>query len=145
MKHQFRTCTWNTEIHLSPLRLSQISCCFLGFVLYLEGSCSVTQSYLALCDSMDYSRPGFPVHHCLQEFAQIHVHWVGEASQPSHPLLCPSPFAFSLYQHHIPLSQLFASCGQSIGASASATVLPMNSQGWFPWGWTGLISLQGKE
>ena len=61
--------------------------------------CSVARSYLTLCDSMDWSTPGFPVLHRLQEFAQTHVHWVGDAIQPSHPLSPPSPPAFSLSQH----------------------------------------------
>ena len=52
-----------------------------------------------LCDPMDCSMPGFPVHHQLQELAQTHVHWVGDAIQPSHPLLLPSPPAFNLSQH----------------------------------------------
>ena len=54
---------------------------------------SVTQSCPTLCDPMDCSTPGFPVHHQLQELAQTHVHWVGDATQPSHPLLLlPSIF-----------------------------------------------------
>ena len=51
------------------------------------------------CDPMDYSMPGFPVHHQLPELTQIHVHQVSDAIQPSHPLLSPSPPAFSLSQH----------------------------------------------
>ena len=53
--------------------------------------CSVTQSCRILCDSKDCSMPGFPVLHHLPEFAQTLIHWVGDASQPSHPLLSPSP------------------------------------------------------
>ena len=59
----------------------------------------VTQSYPTLCNPMDCSMPGFPVHHQLLKLAQTHVHWVGDAIQPSHPLLSPSPPAFSLSQH----------------------------------------------
>ena len=59
---------------------------------------SVTQSCLSRCDSIDCSMPGFPVHHQLPELAQTHVHWVGDAIQPSHPLSSPSP-AFNLSQH----------------------------------------------
>ena len=66
---------------------------------------------------------GFPVHHQLLELAQIHVHRISDAIQPSHPLPSPSPPAFNLSQQ-----QFFASGGQSIGASASASVLPMNIQ-----------------
>ena len=78
--------------------------------------------------------PSFPVLHHLPELAQAHVHLVDDAIQPCHPLSSPSP-AFSL-------SQRLSS--QSIGTSASASVLPMNIQDWFPLGLTGLISLQSK-
>ena len=59
---------------------------------------SVAQSCPTLCDAMDCSMPGLPVHHQLLEFTQTHVHWVSDAIQPSHPLLSPSP-AFNLSQH----------------------------------------------
>ena len=58
---------------------------------------SVAQSYLTLCDSMECSTPGFPVHHQLPELTQTHVHWVSDAIQPSHPL--SSPPAFNISQH----------------------------------------------
>ena len=61
--------------------------------------CSVTKSRLTLWDPMDGSTPGFPVHHQLLELAQTHVHWVGDAIQPSHTLSSPSPPAFNFYQH----------------------------------------------
>ena len=60
---------------------------------------SVTQSCPILCDSIDCSMPGFPVHHQLLELAQTYVHRVGDAIQPSHPLSSPSPPAISLPQH----------------------------------------------
>ena len=60
---------------------------------------SVAQSGPTLCDPMDGSMPGFPVHYQLQELAQTHVHPVSDAIQPSHPLLFPSPPAFNLSQH----------------------------------------------
>ena len=59
----------------------------------------VTQSCPTLCDPMDRSTPGLPVHHQLPEFTQTHVDWVGDAIQPSHPLLSPSPPALNLSQH----------------------------------------------
>ena len=59
---------------------------------------SVAQSFPTLCDPMDCSMPGFPVHHQLPELTQTHVHQLGDAIQPSHSLLFPSP-AFSLSQH----------------------------------------------
>ena len=60
---------------------------------------SVTQSCLTLCDPMNRSTPGLPVHHQLPEFTQTHVHWVGDAIQPSHPLSSPSPPALNTSQH----------------------------------------------
>ena len=60
---------------------------------------SVTQSCPTFCNPMDYSTPGFPVHHQLPELAQIHVYRVSDAIQPSHPLSSPSPPAFNLSQH----------------------------------------------
>ena len=61
--------------------------------------CSVAQLCPAICDPMDCSTPGFPVHHQLLELAQTHVHWVSDAIQPSHPPLSPFPPAFNLSQH----------------------------------------------
>ena len=109
-------------------------------------SVQLNQSCPTLCNPMDYSMQGFPVHHQLPELAQTHVHRVGDAIQPSHPLSSPSPSAFNLSQHLglFPMSQFFASGGQSIGVSTSASVLPMNIQDWFPLGWTGWIALQSK-
>ena len=60
---------------------------------------SVTQSCLTLCDPMNRSTPGLPVHHQLSEFTQTHVHRVTGAIQPSHPLSSPSPPAPNLSQH----------------------------------------------
>ena len=62
---------------------------------------SVAQSCLTLCDPMNHSTPGPPVHHQLLEFTQTHVHWVGDAIQPSHPLSSPSPPAPNPFQHQI--------------------------------------------
>ena len=60
---------------------------------------SVTMSFLTLCNPMDCSKPGFPVHHQFLGLTQTHVHWVSDAIQPSHPLSSPSPPAFNLSQH----------------------------------------------
>ena len=99
-----------------------------------------------LCDPMNRSTPGLPVHHQLPEFTQTHVHQVSDAIQPSHPLLSPSPPASNPCQHQsfFPMSQHFAWGGQSIGVSASASVPPLNTQDWSPLGWTDWISLQSK-
>ena len=60
---------------------------------------SVTQSCLILCDPMNHSTPGLPVHDQLPELTQTHVHRVSDAIQPPHPLSSPSPPAFNLSQH----------------------------------------------
>ena len=87
---------------------------------------SVTQLCLTLCDPKDCNMPGFPVIHHLPKFAQVHVHCVGDAIQPSHLLMPSSPFAFSLW-------------------SFSFSISPsMSIQVWFPLRLTGLISLQSK-
>ena len=88
--------------------------------------------------------PGSSVLHYLPEFAQSHIHWVGDSIQPSLSLLFSSCFQFFPASGSFPISQLFASGGQSIGASASASVLTMNIQDSFPLGLTGLVSLQSK-
>ena len=108
--------------------------------------CSVTQACPTLCSPMDCSTPGLPVLHYVPEFAQTHVHWVGDAIQPSHPLPSPSPPAFNLSQHQglFPMSWFFPSGGQSIGVSASTSALPVNIPDWFPLGLTGWISLLSK-
>ena len=86
-------CVYNIFIH------SLLSELVFSFSLDVYYCCSVTQSCLTLCDPMDCSTPGFPVLHYLPEFAQTHVHWVGDAVQPSHLLSPPSPPALSLSQH----------------------------------------------
>ena len=92
---------------------------------------------------MDCSKLGFPVLHHLLEFAPTHHHWVGDAISSSiipfssHLKSFPASGSFSM-------SEFFTSNGQSIGASASVSVLPMTIQDWFPLGWTGWISLQSK-
>ena len=111
----------------------------------VRGSCSVAKSSPTLCDPTNCNMQVFPVLHCLPEFTQIHFHWVSDVIRPSHPLLSSS-LALSLPQHQsFSINQLFASGGQSIRSSASAPVLPMNIQGWFPWRLTDLISLLSKR
>ena len=95
---------------------------------------------------MDCSMPGFLVHHQLLELAQTH----GSSSQWCHPTISSSAVPFSSCLQSSPasgsflMSQFFTSHGQSIRASASASVLPMIIQNWFPLGLTGLISLQSR-
>ena len=108
--------------------------------------CSVTKSCLTLCNPVNCSTPGFPVLHYLPQFVRTHIHWVGDAIQPSQPLSLPFPLAFNLSQHQsFPTNWLFASGGQSIEASALASVLSMNILGWCPLQSTGLISMLSKE
>ena len=101
--------------------------CILCIIVH----CSVGRSRLTLWNPMECSMPGFLVLHHLPEFAQTHVYWVGDAIQAFHPLSSLSPPAFNLSQHQgfFPMSWLFALGGQSIGASVSASVLPMDIQG----------------
>ena len=99
---------------------------------------SVTQSCPTLCDPMDCSTPGLPVHHQLPEFTQTHVHpAISSSVIPFSSCLQSFPASGSF-----PMSQFFASGGQSIGVSA--LVLPMNIWDWLPLGWTGWISLLSK-
>ena len=103
-------------------------------------------SHVWLCTSMDCSTPGLLIPHCLSEFAQTHVHQASDAIQSAYSLSPSSSFAFNLSQHQVfPMNWLFTSGGQSIGALASSSVLPMNIQGWFPSGLTGLTCLQSKR
>ena len=90
--------------------------------------------------------PDFLVHHQLLEPAQTHIHQVSDAIQPSNPLSSPSPSCLQSFpaSGSFQMSQFFASNGQSIVASASASVLPMNIQDWFPLVLTGLIYLLSK-
>ena len=108
---------------------------------------SVAQLCLTLCDPMDCSTAGLLVHYQLPERTQTHLHWVDDAIQLSHPLSFPSP-ALSLSQYQGLFQWVLRSGSQSIGVSASSfslhSVLPMNIRDWFPWGWTGWISLQSK-
>ena len=108
--------------------------------------CSLAQFCTTFCNPKDCSTPGFPVHHQLPELAKTHVHWVSDAIQPSHPLLSPSPPTFNHSQHQglFQWNQFFTSGSQSIGASASHSLLLINIQDWFPLWWTSWISLQSK-
>ena len=114
----------------------------LSYTFYHQFS-SVAQSCPTLCDPMNCSTPGLPVHHQLPEFTQTRVHRVSDAIQPSHPLSSPSPPAPNPSQHQsFPMSQHFAWGGQSTGVSALVSFLPKNTQGLSPLEWTGWISLQ---
>ena len=102
---------------------------------------SVTQSCLTVCDPMNRSRPGLPVHH---------PHPEPTLSWWCHPTISSSVIPFSSHLQSFQatgsfqMSQIFGSGGLSTGFSASTSVLPINIQDWFPLGWTGWISLQSK-
>ena len=106
---------------------------------------SVAQSCPTLCDPMNLSKPGLPVHHQLPEFTQTHVHRVGDAIQASHPVI---PFSSCLQS--LPTSESFSNestlawGGQSTGVSALASFLPKNTQDWSLLEWNSWISLQSK-
>ena len=107
---------------------------------------SVSQSCPTLCDPMNHSMPGLPVHHQLPEFTSNSR----PLSQWCHPAISSSVIPFSSCPQSLsasqsfPMSQLFAWGGRSTGVSALASFLPKNTQDWSPLGWTGWISLKSK-
>ena len=131
---------WYTVINIQGtpklygLRKEYKGCFCLYIFLYIMKIfacvCSVAQSCPTLCNLMNCSMPGLPVHHQLLEFTQTHVLWVGDTIQPSHPLSSPSPTSPQSFpaSGSFQMSQLFTSGGQSIGVSVSTSVLPMNIQ-----------------
>ena len=124
---------WESKFLCSPTILSTVQ------------FSSVAQSCLTLWDPMDCSIPGLPVHHQLPEFIQTHAHRLGETIQSSYPLSFPSPPSLNPSKHKgLCLWVNSAWGGWSIGVSASASVLPMNTQDLSPLGWTSWISLQSK-
>ena len=96
---------------------------------------SITQSCQTLCDPMDCSMPGFPVHHQLLKLAQIHVHRVCDAIQSSHPLPSPSPPAFNLFHHQGLLHESALCVGWPKYWSYSFSISPSNE-------YSGLISFR---
>ena len=106
---------------------------------------SVAQLHPTLCDPMDCNTPSLPVHHQPPVYPNSHL-----LSRWCHPTISSSAIPFSSSLQSFPasgsfqMSQMFASGGQSIGVSASASVLPVNTQDWSPLGWTGWISFQSK-
>ena len=86
---------WKNVAH-RRMRQKPTLVCLPGECYGLYQFSSVTQSCPTLCDPMNLSTPGLTVHHKLPEFTQTHVHWVGDAIQPSHPLSFPSPPAINI-------------------------------------------------
>ena len=107
---------------------------------------SVAQSCPTLCDPMDCSTPGLPVHHQLLEFTQNHVHWVSDAIQPFHPLSSPFPLTFNLSQHQVlfirvsSLHQVAKYWSFSFKISPSSEYLGLIS---FRIDWLDLLAVQG--
>ena len=113
------------------------------FILQFSSVQSLSRVW-TICDPMNHSRPGLPVHHQLPEFTQTHAHWVGDAI---HLILCrpllllpPIPPSIRVFSNESNLLMRWP----SIGVSALASVVPMNTQDWSPLKWTGCISLQSK-
>ena len=100
-----RTSVWNViwpgKGKLSEVKIKTTAFALMEFTHSSRQLSSVAQSCPTLCDPMDCSTSGLPVHHQVLEFTQTHVHWVGDAIQPSHPLSSPSPPAFNLSQHQV--------------------------------------------
>ena len=136
--HLFSMLIWIWESWVKLLLLFHM----LGFQIWIS---SVTQLCLTLCDPMDCSMLGFPVHHQLPELAQTHVHRVSDAIQPSHPLSSSPAFNLSQHQglfqgvtslHHV---------DKVLEFQLQHPVLPMYIQKCFPLGLTGWLSLQSKR
>ena len=107
---------------------------------------SVAQLCLTLCDPMDCSMPGFPVLHQLPELAQTHVHWVGNAIQPSHPLLSPSSPAFNFSQHQGLFQWVSSSHQVAKVLEFSFSISPSNEYSGlisFRMHWLDLLAVQG--
>ena len=117
--------------------------CLFHFLIYHLSS--VAQLCPTLCDPMDYSMPGLPVHHQLRSYPNS-----CPLSRWCHPTISSSAVPFSSCPQSLPasesfpMSQLFAWGGQSIGVSALSSFFPKKSQDWSPLEWTGWISLQSK-
>ena len=123
---------------------NQVNWCGIG--LSSAQFSSVFQLCPTLCNPMDCSSPGLPIHHQLPEFTETHVHWVGDAIQPSYPLSSPSPPAFNLSQHQGLSSESALHIRWPKYWSCSFSISPaVNIQDWSPLGWTGWISLQSKR
>ena len=116
------------------------------YTIFLNSVSSAIQSCLTLCNPMDCSTPGLPVHHQLPEPAQIHVHWVGDALQPSYPLSSPSPPAFNLSQHQGLFSESVLCIRWPKYWSFSFSISPSNEYSRlisFGMEWLGLLAVQG--
>ena len=150
--HLYHFSRFYTHALLYDICLLFLTC----FTLYDRLSvqfCSVAQSCPTLCDPMNRSTPGFPVQHarlpCPSPAPEVYLNSC-PLSRWCHPAISSSVIPFSSCPQSLPasrsfpMSQLFPWGGQITGVSASASVLPVNTQDWSPLGWTGWISLQSK-
>ena len=120
--------------------------CMWHFVLLSVQFSSVCQSCPTLCDPMNCSTPGLPVHHQLWEFTQTHIHRVSDAIQPSHPLSSPSPPALNLSEHQGLLKWVSSSHHVAKGFSFSFNISPSNEHPGlisFRMDWLDLLAVQG--
>ena len=143
VRNSFFSILWNSSSQSKDVCISDLTTCkYIGKMLFS----SVAQSCPTLCDLMDRSTPGLPVHHQLPEFTKTHVHWVGDVIQPSHLLSSPSPPALNLSQHQGLLKWVSSShqVAKVLEFQLQKSVLPVNTQDWSPLGWIGWISLQSK-
>ena len=140
-------CTFRYFFFLCFWLLTLLKTCSIKHASFSDQFSSVAQSCPTLCDPMDCSTPGLPVHHQLRSSLKL---MFIKSVMPSNHLISVIPFSSHLQTFPasgtFQMSQFFAWGGQSIGASASASssVFPMNIQDWFPLGWTDWISLQSK-
>ena len=120
--------------------------CFLPELTWLYFSSVQLLSCVQLCDPMDNSKPGFPVHHQLPEFTQTHVYWVPDAIQQSHPLLSLSPTAFNVSQHQGLFKWVSSSHQVAKYWSISFNISPSNEHPGlisFRMDWQDLLAVQG--
>ena len=107
---------------------------------------SVIQLCPTLCNPINRSTPGLPVRHQLPESTQTHVHWVGDAIQPSHPLLSPSPPALNISQHQDLFKWVSSSYQLAKVLSFSFNISPSSEhRDWSPLGWSGWISFSPRD
>ena len=149
-------CSWSSDVIIwkpKSFLMSQFSIKLhllsIKTVFTIYSCCSLTQSCPALCNPMDCSTPGFTVRHCPSLSPGVCSNSYS-LSQWCHPTTSSSVIPFSSCLQSSPasesflMSRLFESGGQSLGASASASVLPINIQDWFPLGLTVWLALQSK-
>ena len=141
---------WAHGTHIQPIYRIWYSPLFTGFDTHLlvpvkvSSVSSVTQLCPTLYSPMNHSTPGLHVHHQFPEFTQTHVHRVGDAIQPSHPLSSPFPPAPNPSQHQS-LFQWVNSSHEVAKVLEFHNINPlMNTQDWSPSKWTGRISMKSK-